>query len=208
MYLPETTIETRPEEIERLIAAYPLATIVAQTSSGLIANHIPLLRAGAETLIGHIALANDMHRDLADGSDVLAIFRAGTAYVSPNWYPSKKTDHRHVPTWNYQAVHVAGTIRFHHEDKFKRAVVGRLTRHFEAAEGHDPPWRMADAPRDYLDQMLANIVGFEISVQRIIAKSKLSQNKPLQDFDNVLKKLDAAGRTDVAEAMRRLKTDR
>ena len=64
-----------------------------------------------------------MHRTLPDGAPLLAIFRAGDAYVSPNWYPSKAETHKAVPTWNYQVVQVHGTIRWSHEDKDKRRAV-------------------------------------------------------------------------------------
>jgi transcriptional regulator len=203
MYLPEHFAETRPEEIARLIAAHPLAAIVAQTEAGLVANHIPLLAEGPDRLIGHAALSNAMHRDIPENGEVLAIFRAEQAYISPNWYPSKHETHKSVPTWNYQAVHVGGRIRFDHTEKFKRAVVGRMTRHFEAITTGDKPWRMADAPRDYMEMMLANIVGFEISIERVIAKSKLGQNRDDADFASVMNHLDEAG-APLADRMRDL----
>ena len=203
MYLPEHFAETRPEEIDRLIAAHPLAAIVAQTEAGLVANHIPLLAEGPDRLIGHVALNNAMHRDIAEDGEVLVIFRAEQAYISPNWYPSKQETHKSVPTWNYQAVHIGGRIRFDHSEKFKRAVVGKLTRHFEAITSGEKAWRMADAPRDYMEVMLANIVGFEISVDRVIAKSKLGQNRDHADFYSVMRHLDGAGEP-LADRMRDL----
>ena len=123
MYLPDHFVETDQSEVAALIAGFPLAAIVAQTSQGLIANHIPLMADGDTALIGHIALNNDMHRLIPDGADILAIFRGEDGYVSPNLYPTKPAHHRHVPTWNYQVVHVAGRITFQHDTKTKRAVV-------------------------------------------------------------------------------------
>ena len=102
MYLPPHFEEISSDEIKAVTEAAPLACIVAQTADGLIANHIPLLVAPDGTLIGHIALANDMHRLVAEAQEVLVIFRGEDAYVSPNFYPSKPEHHRHVPTWNYQ----------------------------------------------------------------------------------------------------------
>ncbi|MAY60782.1 MAG: transcriptional regulator [Rhizobiales bacterium] len=204
MYLPEHFAENRSEEIDRLVDAFPLAAIVAQTEAGLVANHIPLLRDGEKKLIGHVALANDMHRDIADESQVLAIFRADHAYISPNWYPSKEQTHKSVPTWNYQAIHITGRIRFDHSEKFKRAVVGKLTRHFERRTSGDKAWRMADAPADYMEMMLANIVGFEMTVDRVIAKSKLSQNRDQADYESVVKNLEGAGSPELAKTMRAL----
>ncbi len=201
MYLPAHFAEDRPEEIDRIIAANPLAMLVADGAGGLTANHVPLLRDGAARLIGHVALANDLHRDVADGTEVMAVFRGVEGYISPNWYPSKQEHHRHVPTWNYQAVHVYGRIAFSHATKAKTAVVGRLTRHFEALANGDAGWRMADAPRDYIAAMLDAIVAFEIAVTRVVAKSKLSQNRTPADHAAVVGTLEARGQLPLASAM-------
>ncbi|MBW3098799.1 FMN-binding negative transcriptional regulator [Pseudohoeflea coraliihabitans] len=203
MYVPSMFAEDRPEEIARLIAAYPLATLVAVVSGMPTAMHLPLLAAGSDRLIGHIALANDMHRTIAEDTPVLAVFRGEDSYVSPNWYLSKATDPRFVPTWNYQAVHVEGRIRFMHDVKFKRMVVGRLTRQFEKALNGEDAWRMADAPADYMDGMLDNIVGLEIAITSVAGKSKISQNRAPEDYDNVARQLEACGKADLAAAMRR-----
>lgn len=203
MYLPEHFVETDPAEVASLITAFPLAAIVAQTEQGLVANHIPVMAQGETALIGHIALNNDMHRVLEDGAPVLAIFRGQDAYVSPNLYPTKPETHRHVPTWNYQVVHVAGRISFQHDDKSKRAIVGRLTRDHEARMNGDAAWRMADAPRDYMDAMLAAIVAFRIEITGIAAKAKLSQNRAAVDHAGVVDSVAARGLDNMAARMRR-----
>lgn len=203
MYTPQHFAETDTQVIRDLIAAYPLATLVAQTAEGLVANHLPLLMEGDTALIGHVALNNPVHRDMAEGTPVLVIFRAEDAYISPNWYPTKAAHHRHVPTWNYQAVHLHGTLRFHHDDKFKRAVVGRLTQHFERLQSGDKAWRMADAPADYMQTMLDAIVGFRMEITRTIAKSKLSQNREPVDHASVREALTHADKTRMAQAMKR-----
>jgi transcriptional regulator len=201
MYLPAHFSEDRPDEIDRIIAENPLAMLVAHGAGGLTANHVPLLRDGEARLIGHVALANDLHRDVADGGEVMAVFRGVEGYISPNWYPSKQEHHRHVPTWNYQAVHLYGAIRFSHEAKAKTAVVGRLTKHFEALANGRNAWRMADAPRDYFAAMLDAIVAFEIAVTRVVAKSKLSQNRTVPDHANVVRTLESRGQQPLAHAM-------
>ena len=203
MYIPPHFQEIDPGEIRAVIEAAPLACIVAQTTEGLVANHIPMLSAPDGTLIGHVALANDMHRLVADGQEVLAIFRAGDAYVSPNFYPSKPEHHRHVPTWNYQVVHVHGAITFQHDEHAKRAAVGLLTRTHERRLNGSNAWRMADAPMDYMTQMLANIVAFRIDVKRVLAKSKLSQNREERDYLGAVAGVRAAGHEDVASSMER-----
>ncbi|MCR6635395.1 FMN-binding negative transcriptional regulator [Devosia sp.] len=131
MYLPEHFKEIDQEEIAAVIAAAPLGCVVANTAEGLIANHMPILVDKRGELVGHIALANDMHRLIAEGEEVLVIFRGVDGYVSPNFYPSKAEHHKQVPTWNYQVVHVHGTISFQHDETSKRAAVGLLTREHE-----------------------------------------------------------------------------
>lgn len=203
MYVPPHFQEISPDEIAAVIQAAPLACIVAQTDEGLIANHIPLLAAPDGTLIGHVALANDMHRLIADGQEVLAIFRGEDAYVSPNFYPSKPEHHRHIPTWNYQVVHVYGGITFQHDEHAKRAAVGLLTRNHERRLNGPEAWRMADAPADYLQQMLGGIVAFRIAVRRTLAKSKLSQNREARDYLGAIAGLQASGHEALAERMAR-----
>lgn len=205
MYIPTHFNETDLARITAVIETAPLACVVAQTAQGLIANHIPLLRAPDGRLIGHVALANDMHRLVADGQEVLAIFRGDDAYVSPNFYPTKADHHRHVPTWNYQAVHITGTITFQHDSHAKRAAVGLLTRLHERRVNGDAAWRMADAPPDYLDQMLANIVAFQISVTTTLAKSKLSQNRTDMDYQGAIDGLRASGHGEMAADMHSLR---
>lgn len=201
MYLPEHFKEVSEAEIASVMQAAPLACIVAQTDAGLIANHLPLLNVADGAIVGHLALANDMHRLVSDGQEVLVIFRGEDGYVSPNFYPSKAEHHRHVPTWNYQVVHVYGNISFQHDERAKRAAVGLLTREHERRVNGDRAWRMADATPDYMTQMLAGIVAFRIAVKRIAAKSKLSQNREVQDFKGAVKGLRASGSRALAERM-------
>ena len=205
MYRPEQFDENDPDVITRLMADFPLATIVAQTKEGLVAHHIPLLLEQDHHLIGHIAKANTLHEDLADGAEVLVIFRAEDAYISPNYYPTKASDHRHVPTWNYQVMHCYGTINFDHSVKTKTAIVGKLTKHFEHRHFSEKPWRMADAPADYMAGMLEQIVAFRISVDRYLAKSKLSQNRKTEDYDHVTTMMKETGKTYLSEEMTRIK---
>ena len=201
MYIPPHFHEVSSDEIKTVIETAPLACVVAHTLNGLIANHIPLLAASDGSLIGHVALANDMHRLVPDGQEVMAIFKAGDAYVSPNFYPSKREHHRHVPTWNYQVVHAYGVITFQHDDHAKRAAVGLLTRSHERRLNGNNAWRMADAPTDYMETMIGNIVAFEIKVHRTLAKSKLSQNREERDYEGAIAGLRASGHHTMAQKM-------
>ena len=123
---------------------------------------------------------------------MLAVFRGADAYISPNTYPSKADHHRHVPTWNYQAVHIHGTISFQHDSHSKRAAVALLTRLHERRQNGPAAWKMADAPADYIDGMLKAIVGFAIPIDRLEGKRKLSQNRSPADIAGVREGLAAS----------------
>lgn len=201
MYTPAQFEETDPAVIAAVLEAAPLACVVAQTSGGMVANHVPLLAAPNGLLIGHIAAANDLHRTVTQGAEVMAIFTGVDGYITPNSYPSKQEHHRHVPTWNYQAVHVHGTITFQHDTQAKRTAVALLTRLHERRVNGTDAWKMTDAPMDYIEQMLSAIVAFKITPTRVLAKSKLSQNRDPRDLEGAISGLRARGESALAEAM-------
>jgi transcriptional regulator len=206
VYLPEHFAETRLEELHRIMREHPLGMLVTHTAAGLDANHLPFEldpdRGSCGTLQGHIARANPLWREVADGAGVLVVFRGAQGYVSPNWYPSKRESHRSVPTWNYEVVHAHGRIRVIDDVKFVGGLVARLTQTYEAAEPQ--PWKMADAPREYIEQMLRMVVGVEIEVTRLCGKRKLSQNRDARDFEGVMHALQDRKQDDLAAAMARL----
>ena len=206
MYLPEHFAETRAHELHRLIDEHPLGALVVAGPNGLDANHVPFLldpEAGERgALIAHVARANPLWRDARDGDEALVIFRGAEAYVSPNWYPSKHETHRLVPTWNYRIVHVHGRLRIRDDERFVRGVVARLTRRHEARAGSPKPWRMTDSAPEFIDGMLAAIVGIEIGIDRIVGKWKLSQNREERDRVGAAEALEARGEHGMADAMR------
>lgn len=203
MYVPEHFRETDMGEVAALMRDFPLACLVAQTAEGLVANHLPLLAGPGGVLIGHVARANDLHRLVAEGKEVLAVFRGEEGYITPQDYPSKAAHHRAVPTWNYRVAHVSGVIRFQHDVQAKRAAVGLLTRDHERRVNGAAGWRMADAPAEYMATMLEAIVAFRIEVTRVLAKAKLSQNRTAEDHQGAVAGLERRGGTALAAAMAR-----
>ncbi|MBL9012264.1 MAG: FMN-binding negative transcriptional regulator [Alphaproteobacteria bacterium] len=182
------------------IDAWPLALLVTE---GLEATHVPLLRDG-DGLAGHIAKPNPHWQQTLDGAPALAVFGGPSAYVSPGFYATKAEHGRVVPTWNYVAVHVRGRLRWLHGADEKRAIVRRLTDRFEAGEAK--PWSIDDAPADYVEAMLGGIVGVRLTIERIEAQFKLSQNRTEDDRSGV--ELGLAAREDsgsraIARLMRR-----
>jgi transcriptional regulator len=151
-------------------------------------------------LTAHVARANPLWQRCASGTPVLVIFRGAQAFVSPNWYPSKHESHRQVPTWNYEVVHVHGTLAVHDDERFVRGMVGRLTRRHEAAEPR--PWKMSDAAPEFIDGLLRSIVGIEVAITSLVGKSKLSQNKEARDRLGAADALAERGHDELARRMR------
>jgi transcriptional regulator len=135
-------------------------------------------------LLGHIAIANPQWQTAAPGAEALAIVRGPQAYVSPAWYESKTRHGRVVPTWNYETVHLTGTVTFHQDASWLRELVTRLTRRHEDGRAH--PWAVTDAPPEYIDGQLRAIVGVELTVTSVEAKQKLSQNRSELDREGVV----------------------
>lgn len=208
MYDVEAFREERVEVMHALINAHPLATLVTTSAQGLEANHIPLLidpePAPFGTLRGHVARSNPVWRTLDAATEVLAIFQGPQGYITPSWYPTKAQTGKVVPTWNYAVVHAHGTLKIHEGAEWLRTLVTRLTDSQESRR--DKPWRVTDAPADYVNAMLKAVVGIEIPLRRLQGKWKMSQNRLPQDRGGVIAGLeergDPASRT-MLDALRR-----
>ena len=206
MYLPEVFEEKDHEKLYQLIENYPFATLVSQSTNGFGANHLPfklLLEPEHHSaiLVAHIARNNPLHTQIRNGTEVLVIFQGEQGYISPNWYPSKQQHHQHVPTWNYQVVHVNGAIRFLEDGKSLRGILAKLTRTHEAKQ--PKPWKMSDAPSDYIAEELKGIIGIEIKIQQMTGKFKLSQNRDKVDAVGVVDGLEQQGEAKLAQAVQR-----
>ncbi|GHE20258.1 FMN-binding negative transcriptional regulator [Halomonas urumqiensis] len=173
----------------RLIGTAPFATLISTIPGAqLNADHLPLLLMpasddqGQDRLVGHIARANPLTKHLGSAVDhveALAIFHGPHAYITPSWYPAKREHGKVVPTWNYQVVHAHGRLRLIDDTDWLRDVVTALTERFEG--DRQSPWRVSDAPDEYLAAMCRAIVGVEITIERLEGKHKASQHKPLAE---------------------------
>ncbi len=202
MYLPVATAETNPATLHALIRAHPFATWVTQGADALTADHLPFLLDADNgehgTLVGHVARANPVWRTLGQGAESLVIFQGPQRYVTPSWYPAKREHGKVVPTWNYVVVQVHGRPRAVEDRAWLHRLVTRLTDAHEAPRA--APWAVADAPADYIDGMLAGIVGIEIPIARILGKWKVTRNRPVADRQGVVDGLLADG-DDASTAM-------
>ena len=199
MYIPKSNLEDRPEVMLDFIEAHPLGALVtASPEEGLFATHLPLVlhrdRGPHGILEGHVARANPHHRQAHAAGEALVIFTGPDAYVTPSWYPSKAEHGKVVPTWNYVAVHVYGTLRFVDDPAFLRRHLDALTHRHEAGREH--PWASSDAPADFIAGLERAIVGVEIAVTRLEGKWKMSQNRPDADIDGVVAGLSDADEPD------------
>jgi len=194
MYTPSAFSEQDLLTLQQHIQGTRLATLVTHGKLGLQAIHVPLLLSPEQgpngTLYGHLARANPQWQELAEGGEVLVIFPGADAYVSPSFYPAKAEHGKVVPTWNYVAVHAYGQAEVFDDAERLLNLVSALTDRHEA--GRDKPWKVADAPAQYIDSMLKAIVGFALPIQRLEGKRKLSQNRSAADIAGVQQGLAAS----------------
>ena len=203
MYTPPAFAEDDPAIIAAIMRACRLPVLVTAGEAGLEATHLPLLHfpdpAPHGVLIGHLARANPQWHALRDGGSAMAIFQAHDFYVSPGWYATKRETGRVVPTWNYEAVHVQGAVEIIEDPIRLREIVAALTDREEAPL--PKPWHVDDAPEDFIAAQLKGIVGVVMAVRSVIAKRKLSQNRPAADRAGVIAALAASGRAEEAALM-------
>lgn len=194
MYTPRSFAINDLQQLQRQMLDARLAMVVTHGAQGLQASHLPLLLRPDEgpngTLYGHFARANPQWKELQEGAEALVIFAGADAYVSPGFYPSKAEHGKVVPTWNYIAVHAYGTAQVFTDAEPLLDLVSALTDRHES--GRAQPWKVADAPADYIDGMLKAIVGFALPIQRLEGKRKLGQNRSSTDIAGVREGLAAS----------------
>ena len=193
MYSPAQFRVDDTATLHALMGAHPLATVVVHGPFGIDAHHLPLLLdASRGVLRGHVARANPLWSQLAsvDGP-TLAIFHGPSGYVSPASYPSKQEHGKVVPTWNYAAVHAYGPMTYFDGEAELRALVGALTEAHEQRRAR--PWKVDDAPADFVAANLRAIVGIELRIERLEGKWKVSQNRNDRDAEGAAAAFDASG---------------
>ena len=180
---PYNQVEDRAEVLS-FMRANNFAVVVTATGGEPRASHLPVLveeRDGGLVIVAHMAKNNPQWEAFFD-EEVLVVFHGPHAYVSPRWYAEKER----VPTWNYAAVHAYGKVRAFHEPEAKRAAVAKLVAH------HDPQWlpdyeKLSDG---YMAGMLEAIVAFEIPIDRLETRWKLSQNRGREEMELITAELE------------------
>jgi transcriptional regulator len=195
MYIPRHFV------VEDLIAQEFLENLksghlVTNTAQGILSTMIPVtFDKNVRSIIGHVARANSQWSEETN-QEALFISAPIDSYISPSWYASKQEHGKVVPTWDYMLAHVYGDLIIHDDTNWLRKAVSDLTDSFEA--DRPKPWKLDDAPEDYIAGQLRAIVGVELKVTRLEVSFKMSQNKNKADLDGVLTGLRADNREDVA----------
>ncbi|TKI47652.1 FMN-binding negative transcriptional regulator [Lysinibacillus tabacifolii] len=185
MYIPKYYKVTDVHEIEAFIQMNSFATLVTTKQGTPIATHLPLMlhKKGEDTyLTGHMAYGNPQWRTFASCGDVLVMFHGPHAYISSSWY-----SHENVPTWNYQAVHIYGTVSLLDKDELSEDLTWLL----EKYEKHrEQPVLWENLSPELLEKEMKGIVGFKIKISDIQAAYKLSQNRNDADYGNIIAQLN------------------
>jgi transcriptional regulator len=190
MYIPRANQEDRIPVLHKLMADQPFASLITVGSSGLFASHIPMVLERTGTmgqLKGHISRANTQWRDYSHSVEALAIFSGPQHYITPTWYPEKQETGKVVPTWNYVVVHAYGYLKVVEDSEWLMAHLQSLTSIHEAES--PVPWKISDAPPDYVASQIKGIVGLEMDIERLEGKWKVSQNRSEEDRRGVVRGL-------------------
>ena len=187
LYIPRHFSQADSGAVRRVVDEFGFATLITAADGEPMLSHVPVLvehgADGPVAAIGHVAAANP-HAALLGSGPALLVFQGPSGYVSPNWYTAPAQS---VPTWNYIAVHLHGTIDRLDTLAQKREIVDALSARHEAALPQ--PWTSDKMAPQLLEKMLGAIVGFRLRVTRVDAKFKLSQNRSAADRDGVLRGL-------------------
>ena len=206
MYTP-AHFAASDQAIHSLLTGAGAANLVTMTPDGLLATLLPFVydpSVGAHgALQAHMARNNCQWSSPVSG-EALMIVQGADAYISPSWYASKAEHGRVVPTWNYSTAHVYGELVVHDDAEWLGQHVRRLSDQHES--GMPRPWSVDEAPERFIAGQLKAIVGVELVISRVEAKTKLSQNRPPADVDGVIAGLRAAGEPASAADVERART--
>ena len=204
MYIPRH-FSVDDEVAQNFLINLKSGHLVTNTEQGILSTLIPVTYDSREqSVIGHVARGNAQWSEKTN-QEALFISAPVDAYISPSWYASKQEHGKVVPTWDYMLAHVYGELIIHDDVEWLRTAVSNLTNAFEA--GRDIPWKLDDAPQDYVAGQLRAIVGVELKVTRLEVSFKMSQNKTKADLDGVIAGLRSDNRPDVSDKVSELRPE-
>lgn len=189
MYIPAYYRKTDLVEIVKFIREHSFANLVSNFEGKPWATHIPLEleenEKGEYSLSGHISRANPQWESFSNGETVLAIFQGPHSYVSSSWY-----NHVNVPTWNYIAVHVYGSLRILSDEEQYQKLKAMVDRYEKVSK---QPIDLDKMPADMMAGYMKGIVGFEMNIDKIEGKWKMSQNRDKEDQNSIIRELELLG---------------
>lgn len=204
MYIPRH-FKPSDDEAQEFLSKVESGHLVTMTEQGLVSTLIPLIfNKNSNAFLGHISILNDQAK-LSTENEALLISVINETYISPTWYASKEEHHKVVPTWDYMLVHAYGDLVIHKDPSWILGQVTELTNRFESNQ--PTPWKVSQAPSDYLEGQLKAIVGFELKLSRIEVSFKMSQNKTKADLDGVVAGLSQQGKNQIAEEINSLRPE-
>ena len=188
MYVQDPFAEHRHDEIFSLVGKHPLGAIITTRTTEIEVDHLPFSvhsDIGSHgTLRCHVARGNPLWRALADNNSVVTVFQGPNAYISPTWMPNRKRHGKVAPSWNYVAVHAYGIAHVTEDAAWLKQHLRDL---ISAQENHRPDrWSLDEAPEEFVAQLLNNIVGIEITVNRLVGKWFVSQYRSPSDREGVV----------------------
>ncbi|MCU1569381.1 MAG: FMN-binding negative transcriptional regulator [Naasia sp.] len=186
---PSFTLQD-PEELKRLIRQNPWATLVSMTGNGLVASHYPVVldeNRDDLSILSHVGRPDEELHELGR-HEVLLIIQGPHGYISPGWYDAKPA----VPTWNFVVAHLYGVPELlSAEENYQ--VLGDLVNVFERVLPEPRLMESTPANAEYAQRISSGTVGLRLTPTRVVAKSKLSQNKPADVVDTILDQLEGDG---------------
>jgi transcriptional regulator len=192
MFIPGLFKETNMESVRQFIRDNSFGILISTIGGKPWATHIPLIlmldAEGREFLSGHISKANPQWKEFINNPEVLVVFPGSHSYISSSWY-----DHENVPTWNYLAVHVYGSLQTVEGDELK-AHLAAMVHTYEASMPH--PVAVERMSESYIRREMKGIVGFSITITEIQAAEKLSQNRDDTNYRHIIEGLEYQGDPD------------
>lgn len=183
LYVPKFNEEKDISTLQALISSKPLGAWSTMAGGEITVNHIPFIlhknRGEFGTLVGHVAKENNIWQKFSADINSIVVFQGDQAYITPSWYPSKHKHGKAVPTWNYVVVHAHGIPRIIEDAEWLLQHLHELTDIHE--RGQKLPWKVSDAPQEFIERLLGAIVGIEIPIEKLTGKWKLGQNRPEPD---------------------------
>lgn len=168
-------------------------------ANGPLVSHLPfVLNETGDRFGAHIVRSNPIWKTLRAGPAEAAMVVSGPhGYVSPDWYGADDQ----VPTWNYVAVHLRGTVRLLDDEKLRGHVDG-LSEQFEARLAPKPIWRSEKMDQEAMARMMRSIAPIEMTVADVQGTWKLNQNKSDEARTGAADGMEGQGNVALAALMR------